>query len=69
MRIFSKGRMIFVKRVYSAGVGLPNQNNYTCGNCLTSELAMKGFETYQCWGDWTAPSVDLQDAFGVSPAR
>lgn len=43
------------------------QNNYTCGNCLTSELAMKGFETYQCWGDWTAPSVDLQDAFGVSP--
>ena len=26
------------------------QNNYTCGNCLTSELAMKGFETYQCWG-------------------
>ena len=25
MRIFSKGRMIFVKRVYSAGVGLPNK--------------------------------------------
>ena len=43
------------------------QNNYTCGNCLTSELAMKGFETYNCWGDWTAPSVDLQDAFNVSP--
>lgn len=43
------------------------QNNYTCGNTLTSELAMKGFEDYNCWGDWTAPSVDLQDAFGVSP--
>lgn len=43
------------------------QNNYTCGNCLTSELAMSGFEDYQSWGDWTAPSVDLQDAFGVSP--
>lgn len=43
------------------------QNNYTCGNCLTSELAMTGFEDYLCWGDWTAPSVDLQDAFGVSP--
>jgi hypothetical protein len=42
------------------------QGNYTCGNCLTSELAMKGFEDYLCWGDWSAPSVDLQDAFGVS---
>lgn len=42
--------------------------NYTCGNCLTSELAMSGFDvTCQSWGDWTAPSVDLQDAFGVSP--
>lgn len=43
------------------------QNNYTCGNCLTSELAMNGFEIYQSWGDWTAPSTDLQDAFKVSP--
>ena len=43
------------------------QNNYTCGNCLTSELAMNGFEIYQCWGDWTAPSTDLQDAFNISP--
>lgn len=43
------------------------QNNYTCGNCLTSELAMSGFEIYQSWGDWTAPSVDLQDAFNISP--
>lgn len=43
------------------------QNNYTCGNCLTSELGMSGFEGYQCWGDWVAPSADLQDAFGVSP--
>lgn len=23
------------------------QNNYTCGNCLTSELGMSGFESYQ----------------------
>lgn len=44
------------------------QGNYTCGNCLTSELAMSGFDvTCQSWGDWTAPSTDLQDAFGVSP--
>lgn len=43
------------------------QLNYTCGNCLTAELAMSGFDIYQSWGDWTAPSVDLQDAFEVSP--
>ena len=43
------------------------QLNYTCGNCLTSELAPAGFCEYQSWGDWTAPSVDLEDAFGVSP--
>ena len=40
---------------------------YTCGNCLTSELAMSGFDIYSSWGDWTAPSTDLQDAFEVSP--
>lgn len=40
---------------------------YTCGNCLTSELAMSDFDIYSSWGDWTAPSTDLQDAFEVSP--
>lgn len=40
---------------------------YTCGKCLTSELAMSGFDIYSSWGDWTAPSTDLQDAFEVSP--
>lgn len=43
------------------------QTNYTCGNCLMSELAMSGFDEFLSWGDWTAPSTDLQDAFGVSP--
>lgn len=43
------------------------QTNYTCGNSLSAELAPSGFNEYQSWGDWTAPSVDLQDAFGVSP--
>lgn len=43
------------------------QANYTCGNCLMSELAMSGFDEFMSWGDWTAPSADLQDAFGVSP--
>lgn len=44
------------------------QNVYTCGSPLTAELAMSGFDiTCMSWGDWVAPSVDLQDAFGVSP--
>ena len=43
------------------------QTNYTCGNSLSAELAPAGFNEYQSWGDWVAPSVDLQDAFGVSP--
>ncbi|MBR1463901.1 MAG: RagB/SusD family nutrient uptake outer membrane protein [Prevotella sp.] len=42
------------------------QVNYTCGNCLFSELGMVGFDEFQSWGDWSCPSVDLQDAFGVS---
>lgn len=46
-----------------------DQLNYTCGNCLTSELAPAGFCEYQSWGDWTAPSVDLEEAFGVNPLQ
>lgn len=46
-----------------------DQLNYTCGNCLTSELAPAGFCEYQSWGDWTAPSVDLEEAFGVTPLQ
>lgn len=46
-----------------------DQLNYTCGNCLTSELAPAGFCEYQSWGDWTAPSVDLEEAFGVAPLQ
>uniref|UniRef100_UPI0040276094 RagB/SusD family nutrient uptake outer membrane protein n=1 Tax=Prevotella sp. TaxID=59823 RepID=UPI0040276094 len=45
------------------------QQNYTCGNCLTSELAPAGFCEYQSWGDWTAPSADLEEAFGVTPLQ
>ena len=44
-----------------------DQLNYTCGNCLTSELAPSGFCEYQSWGDWTSPSIDLMDAFGIKP--
>lgn len=46
-----------------------DQLNYTCGNCLTSELAPAGFCEYLSWGDWTAPSVDLEEAFGVTPLQ
>lgn len=46
-----------------------DQDNYTCGNGLLAQLGMQGFDLNGggAWGDWTAPSVDLQDAFGVSP--
>ena len=42
-------------------------NNWTRQNTLQSDLAPKGFdENGDCWGEWRGPSVDLQDAFGVS---
>jgi len=40
---------------------------WTMQNTLQSDLAMGGFDEFgDCWGGWTGPSVDLQDAFGVS---
>lgn len=40
---------------------------WTCQNTLQSDLAMVGFDEFgDCWGGYTGPSVDLQDAFGVS---
>lgn len=39
---------------------------WTAQNTLQSDLGMTGFDEYgDCWGDWQAPSVDLQQAFGV----
>ena len=41
--------------------------NWTSQNTLQSDLAIVGFdELGDCWGGWNGPSVDLQDAFGVS---
>ena len=41
--------------------------NWTRQNTLQSDLAMGGFDEFgDCWGGWNGPSVDLQDAFGVS---
>ncbi|MCH5234410.1 MAG: RagB/SusD family nutrient uptake outer membrane protein [Muribaculaceae bacterium] len=40
---------------------------WTMQNTLQSDLAMVGFDEFgDCWGGWNGPSVDLQDAFGVS---
>lgn len=45
-----------------------NGTNWTRQNTLQSDLAPVGFdENGDCWGGWGGPSVDLQDAFGVSP--
>lgn len=45
-----------------------NGTHWTRQNTLQSDLAPQGFdENGDCWGGWGGPSVDLQDAFGVSP--
>lgn len=41
---------------------------WTVQNTLQSDLAMQGFDEFSdCWGGYSGPSVDLQEAFGVSP--
>lgn len=41
---------------------------WTQQNTLQSDLAMVGFSDQgDCWGGWTGPSVDLQEAFNVRP--
>lgn len=40
-------------------------NNYTAANCLQSDLAWKGFDEWNCWGDWRGITFDLQEAFGI----
>lgn len=41
---------------------------WTVQNMLQSDLAMQGFDEFgDCWGGYSGPSVDLQEAFGVSP--
>ncbi|MDR0814794.1 MAG: RagB/SusD family nutrient uptake outer membrane protein [Bacteroidales bacterium] len=40
---------------------------WTQQNSLQSDLGIKGFDEWpNVWGNWTGPSVDLQDAFGES---
>ncbi|MDR0893174.1 MAG: RagB/SusD family nutrient uptake outer membrane protein [Mediterranea sp.] len=46
----------------------PTRDPWTAQNTLQSDLAMVGFDEFgDCWGGYGGPSVDLQDAFGVSP--
>jgi hypothetical protein len=43
-------------------------SHWTCQNTLQSDLAPEGFdENCDCWGGWGGPSLDLIEAFGVSP--
>ncbi len=44
-------------------------NVYTAANYFQAELGMKGFDEWNCWGDWTGPSVDLQRAFGEDATK
>lgn len=40
---------------------------WTSQNQLQSWLGMSGFDEFgDCWGDWTTPTVDLQDQFGIN---
>lgn len=43
-------------------------SQWTSQNTLQSDLAPDGFdENGDCWGGWAGPSLDLMEAFGVSP--
>ena len=40
---------------------------WTCQSFIQSDVGLVGFsETGDLWGDWKGPSIDLQEAFGVS---
>ena len=40
---------------------------WTAQNSIQSDVSMLGIDEFgNTWGDWKGPSVDLQDAFGVS---
>ncbi len=46
-----------------------DQGYWTAQNSIQSDVGLTGFDEFgDLWGDWKGPSVDLQDAFGVSAA-
>ncbi len=45
-------------------------SHWTSQNTLQSDLAPQGFdENGDCWGGWGGPSLDLIEAYGVSPKQ
>ncbi len=44
-------------------------NAYTAANYFQAELAITGFDEFNCWGSYNGPSVDLQNAFGEDASR
>ena len=42
---------------------------YTAANYFQAELGMKGFDEWNCWGEYNGPSVDLQRAFGEDASK
>lgn len=41
-------------------------NSWTSQNTLQSDLGLVGFDEFgDLWGDWTDPTIDLMEAFGV----
>jgi len=46
-----------------------NGSVWTAQNTLQSDLGLQGFDEFgDTWGDWTDPSVSLQQAFGIDLA-
>jgi len=44
-----------------------DQGYWTAQNSIQCDVGLTGFDEFgDLWGDWKGPSVDLQDAFGVS---
>lgn len=46
----------------------PSRDPWTQQNSIQPDIALTGFSDFEenCWGGWRGPTVDLQDAFGVS---
>lgn len=45
-------------------------SQWTSQNTLQSDLAPSGFDEFgDCWGGWGGPSIDLMEAYGVSPTE
>ncbi len=42
-----------------------SENPWGVGNQLQAIFAMGGFTNTLSWGDWSVPTIDLQEAFGV----